>query len=394
MATVIAVFGSPASGKTSLALKLAQEIYMTKQGIGKDGTVMVYSPDMMTPTIAYMFPNTRDRDLFSVGVALDKPNLYPEDVYRETVTVEYMRNMGYLGYKAGEDRYTYALPTEDKLDRFINVLSEIADCVVIDCTCRNDDLNSVIARRKATHIIQVVNPDLKSLAYYNSNPDLTEGTIIVMNIMDKELYLPISETEKFFGGVDAIVPYSYNLKKQSIIGELAAPIKDKKYRLALRPLLDIIYPPTDEELLIREKKNVPEFEPEAEPLVEGEEPVDEAEPLVEGEEPAGEAEPLVEGEDPVDEAEPLVEGEEPVDEVEPLVEGEEPVGEVEPLVEGEEPVGEVEPLVEGEENQSSPVGKYANLIYTDRESTLKERVDNGDEEIAYKRDGGVDEAEE
>ena len=47
MSKMIAVCGSPESGKTSFSLKLAQELYFQKKG-----TVLFLSPDMRVPSMA------------------------------------------------------------------------------------------------------------------------------------------------------------------------------------------------------------------------------------------------------------------------------------------------------------------------------------------------------
>ena len=65
MGKMIAVCGSPNCGKTTAALKLAQEIYGLKKT-----SVMFLSPDLNVPCMAYLFPNGKDADLYSLGVAL------------------------------------------------------------------------------------------------------------------------------------------------------------------------------------------------------------------------------------------------------------------------------------------------------------------------------------
>ncbi len=247
MAEIITVSGSPGSGKTSFSVKLAQEIYLTKRGIGKEGRVIVYSPDTEIPSLAYLFPRNKESDLYSVGEALDKTHLTPEDVLRQLVTVDGMKNLGYLGYKYGEDSYTYATPTAEKTEDFFFLLTEIADCVIVDCTCRSEGCGDFVAKHHATHWIQIVNPDLKSIVYFGSNPILEEGVIKVLNITERELYLPILETQSYFGEFDGIIPYSCELKKQSIKGELFAPVSDSKYRKALSGVLNRIFMPPPEE---------------------------------------------------------------------------------------------------------------------------------------------------
>ena len=58
MGKMIAVCGSPNSGKTTAALKLAQEIYELNRV-----PVMYLSPDLTVPCMAYLFPSSKDSEL-------------------------------------------------------------------------------------------------------------------------------------------------------------------------------------------------------------------------------------------------------------------------------------------------------------------------------------------
>ena len=67
---MIAVCGAPGSGKTTAALKIAEEIYYAKKG-----SVIFLSPDLNVPCLAYIFPNCKEAELYSVGVALDRTDI-------------------------------------------------------------------------------------------------------------------------------------------------------------------------------------------------------------------------------------------------------------------------------------------------------------------------------
>ena len=126
MGKFIAVCGSPESGKTVTALKLAQEIYEeTRQ------RVLFFSPDLSVPLMGYIFPHCKESDLYSIGKALDQTDIYKEDVLKRVVTVKTMTSFGYLGFKAGENKYTYPRPTEDKVLQLL--LSKVsADVLLFD----------------------------------------------------------------------------------------------------------------------------------------------------------------------------------------------------------------------------------------------------------------------
>ncbi len=229
MSKLIAVCGSPESGKTTLGLKLAQEIYYSKKT-----SVLFLSVDLNVPVMGYVFPHSKTSDLHSIGKTLDKTDIYREDVIKQIVTVKTMRDFGYLGFKAGENKYSYPRATEDKVLDLFRCMSEIAEYVVIDCTSDNDNLISSLAIRESDNVILTVTPDLKCMTYYSSNGDAFLGCAdkaeFVMNIMDKDLFLPIEEVKSHFKKIELVLPYSHVLKQQTITGTLSEKLADRKYR--------------------------------------------------------------------------------------------------------------------------------------------------------------------
>ena len=235
MGKLIAVCGSPNSGKTITALKLAQEIYSLCSS-----PVYFLSPDLNVPTMAYLFPNRKNSDLYSVGTALDKTDIYKEDVLKQTVSVKEMQNFGYLGFKLGENRYSYPRPTEDKITQLLTVLKDSADYVIVDCTCDNDDMVSSIAKRDCDVAVLMLSPDIKCIAYYASCVNqflmIEDKKIKVLNVMDNDIYLPIEDAKKHFHDVDYTLPYERMLKQQMITGTASDRIGNGKYRVELDKL--------------------------------------------------------------------------------------------------------------------------------------------------------------
>ena len=230
MSKIIAVNGPPGSGKSTVALKLAQEIYALTHK-----PVLYLSPDLVIPCMGVIFPSTRQQRLHSIGRALDKTDIFQEDIMAETVTTKYMENFGYLGYKVGENYFTYPTPTDDKIADLFQSMRAIAEYSIIDCDRNQDDLISSLGRGNANHLIQVINPDLRSMSFYGQT--LTpEGSIKVMNMLDKDLFLPIKETTSHFKGIDYKIPYSRAVKLQGISGTLPQFVRDAGYRMAMASL--------------------------------------------------------------------------------------------------------------------------------------------------------------
>lgn len=229
MAKIIAVCGSPSSGKTTAGLKIAEEIYYST-----NLPVIFISPDTNTPTLSYLFPRNKDSDLFSLGEALDKTTITCEDILRQIVYTKNMKNFGFLGLKLGENKYSFPRPTEEKIREFFISCGRLAPVVIVDCMSDFNDLISNIAMREANVNIQLISPDLRCMGYYSAYDEMYNSVqdkcVKVINLMDNDVFLPIEEVKAHFKGVDFMLPYSRPLKQQAITGTLTEKINDSKYR--------------------------------------------------------------------------------------------------------------------------------------------------------------------
>lgn len=231
---LVAVSGPPGCGKTTFTLKLAQEVYdATKK------KVIYLSPDMLIPAMGQIFPLREKKDLRSLGAALEKVNLTESDVLGVIATTQAMPNMGYIGYVPGESSYTYPVLQEDKIIQLIQILRNFFDYVFVDCDRQREDLLSSVACGLCDHLVQLVNPDKKSVAFYSFEP-IQERAIQVLNLLDNDVYLPIPEARDFFPDIKFKVLYSRPLKMQWYEGELMDLLKDPVYRRAIKPIAEII----------------------------------------------------------------------------------------------------------------------------------------------------------
>lgn len=121
---------------------------------------------------------------------------------------------------------------ENKLPKIFDIpLSEIDDFPDHPYRVLDDE---DMAKSHADMLVQLITPDLKCMAYYSSNSGMfelgAENRIKVMNISDKDLFLPITEVANHFKGVDFTLPFSKALKQQTITGTLSERLPDAKYR--------------------------------------------------------------------------------------------------------------------------------------------------------------------
>lgn len=236
MSKIIAATGAPGSGKTTAAFKIAQEIYCGTS----DNRVIFLSPDSLVPSVALLFPNYRPDELYSLGAVFDGTDICAEDVLKNSVVTKTMKNFLCLGYKAGENRYSYPEPTSDKADALFKALREIAGYIVVDCTSQENDLVSKKALVCADSVVLVVSPDIKSMAYLSANMNslgsVSENCLKVLNITEKEIFSPVEDVKTTLKDVCCTLPYSRQLKQQMLDGRLQERTTDRKYLTGLSAL--------------------------------------------------------------------------------------------------------------------------------------------------------------
>lgn len=237
MAKLISVFGSPGSGKTSITLKLAMETYIGT----KDESILVLSPDISVPGAALLFPNYDPNEICSLSTIFDNTAISAETLLKNTVTVKAMSNFGFLGFKAGDNRYSFPKPTPDKINALFNAISEIAGYVFVDCTGDFNDEISQKALSSADIQIRVISPDLKGMSWYsaNKNTERTEEKDLfnVVNVSERELYLPTEEVCTKLHSIAALLPYSRGIKQQMLDGRMYERLGDKAYNKRLQSLV-------------------------------------------------------------------------------------------------------------------------------------------------------------
>lgn len=239
MAQIIAICGSPAGGKTTVGMKIAQEVYFKTRV-----PVLYLSPDWNKSSLSYFFPRRKESDLYSLGTVLDHTAVTKDDVLRSTVYSEQMKNFGFLGFKTGENRSSYPVPTEDKVLSLFWAASDLADYIFVDCSSCFDDPVSVIAARESGHILQMIVPDLRSMGYYASFGErykqYDHKTVKALNRTDKDVFLPEQEVKEHFGSVRFSIPYSRELKQQSVNGTLPDKLTDIKFRKEIGKIAEML----------------------------------------------------------------------------------------------------------------------------------------------------------
>ena len=237
MGKLIAFIGPPGSGKTSVAMKSAIETYCAT----KSNQIVFLSPDFNVPSMGLIFPNYGPDDLYTLGNVYDTTDVTFETVAENAVTVKSMKDFLCLGFKTGDTRLSFPLPTEDTINDLFSVLIRNTSFTFVDCSDDNLDPVSETAVRLADLIVRVIPSDLKGIGWFSTNKYLhgSEGRhfLNVVTVTNKELYLPTDEICTKVGEVTTVLPYSRALARQMLDGSLYERLKDTGYNRKLKDLV-------------------------------------------------------------------------------------------------------------------------------------------------------------
>ena len=236
---IIAVWGSPHSGKTTFATKLATAIYSSFES-----TVITLYTDLETPDIPVLFPFDKTEDLGSVGYPLSKTEVEQGDIINNLVTVKDMQNFGFLGYKTGENKYTYPKFGRAKAEDLLTELCRLADYVIVDCTSNlSDNVIAQTAIEKADQILRLSSPDLQSISFflsqlpvYGDSKFRLDDHIVGLNTPNVDVFMPIEEAKTQLGEVSFTVPFSAQVKEQMQQGKLHVKTSDKRFEARMQDI--------------------------------------------------------------------------------------------------------------------------------------------------------------
>ena len=238
MSKIIAVWGATDSGKTTLAINLASQLNKKYNAM-----VAVVCADDTTPALPLIFPNAKSEDMLSIGAVLSTPDITESEILRNIVTVKGRKNLGFLAFKDGENRFSYPKLDKTKIETFFAVLKGIVDVVIIDCTHNIDNPITAVSFKVADDVIRVVNPDIKNVSFFSSQLPLmtdpqykTASHIICLNSTDNAVCEPITQATAYFSDVAFTFPYQAELKSQFMKGTVLEKINDKNYNSVLTAL--------------------------------------------------------------------------------------------------------------------------------------------------------------
>jgi len=211
---ILAVWGSSGSGKTVTAIKLAKEIADRKKN------VLLLLCDDICPALPTIFKSKAPID-GSLGEVLSAPNITQEVILKNCITFDKNPYISMLGYKAGENPFSYAEYKKERAIDFLVLLRHIVDYVVIDCSSiLTESIISTVALEVADEVIRLGSCDLKSISYFMSVLPLISDSKFNSDRHVKVLsqVRPMQSGDEYrnaYSGVSYTLPYVQPVEEQN-----------------------------------------------------------------------------------------------------------------------------------------------------------------------------------
>lgn len=228
---VLAVWGSPGSGKTTVAVKIAKYLADKKRNVA------LLLCDMTAPMLPCICLSSELEYERSLGSILAAAHVSENLVKHNCVTHKRYSYLTMLGMLKGENEYTYPPYAETQARELIECLRGIATYVVIDCgSYIANDILSAVALMEADSVLRLANCDLKSVSYLSSQLPLLRDSKwdadkqykTASNLKPNQAGEHIG---KVLGSVAFQLPHSAELEGQYLAGDLLADLTMKDSRV-------------------------------------------------------------------------------------------------------------------------------------------------------------------
>jgi cellulose biosynthesis protein BcsQ len=227
---VLAVWGSPGSGKTTVSVRLAK--YLAER---KHNTLLLLC-DMTTPMLPCICPPSELECERSLGSILAATHITDTLIRQNCSTLKKMGYLTIISMLKGENMYTYPPYTPELAVEFIGHLRDIAPYVIIDCgSYIAYDILSAVSLLEADTVLRLVNCDLKSVSYLSSQLPLLQEQKwdadkqykVASNVKSNQAGEHVAQV---LGSMTFQIPHSYELENLALAGNLLGELTLKDSR--------------------------------------------------------------------------------------------------------------------------------------------------------------------
>ena len=241
---VLAVWGSPSSGKTIMSVKVARYIASQKKN------VILVLADMSAPPLPFVCPTSDLEAELSLGNILGAAHVTENLIKQNAILHKKNEYLTMLGMLKGENAFSYPPYTETQAKELIAELRKMADYIVIDCTSNiTNDVLSAVSLIESDAVLRIVSCDLKSISYLSSQLPLLLDNKFNANkqykaASDVDVFQADENIEQVVGGVSFKIPHSDEVRQQFLSGNLFAGLtqKDSKdFRKAVSKIANEVF---------------------------------------------------------------------------------------------------------------------------------------------------------
>ena len=224
---VLAVWGSPSSGKTIISVKLARYIASQKKN------VILVLADMSAPPLPYVCPPSDLEAETSLGNILAAAHVDGNLIRQNAILHKKNEYLTMLAMLKGENAFSYAPYTETQARELLDELRKMCDHIIIDCTSNiTGDTLSAVSLIESDAVLRLVSCDLKSISYLNSQLPLLLDNKFNANKQYKAAsnissFQADDEIEQIIGGVNFKIPHSDEVYRQFLAGNLFSGLNEK-----------------------------------------------------------------------------------------------------------------------------------------------------------------------
>lgn len=225
---VVAVWGSPSSGKTTISAKLAHYLASRKKN------VILLLCDMVSPPLPCLC-NPQDLvEEHSLGNILGATHVTQELIKENCTFHKRYKYLTIIGMKKGENVFTYPPYTQVQAEELIRNIKILADYVIIDCgSYIAFDVLSAVSLIEADQVLRLVTCSLKSISYLSSQLpllrdqkwDAEKQIRIVSDVKPNEA---ANYVEQIFGKISYTIPHSVEVETQVLEGRVFQDLTQKE----------------------------------------------------------------------------------------------------------------------------------------------------------------------
>ncbi len=227
---VLAIWGSPGSGKTTVSVRLAKYLADQKKNVA------LLLCDMTAPMLPCICPPGDLECERSLGSILAATHVTDMLIRQNCITHKKISYLTVIGMLKGENVFTYPPYTQELAAELIDHLRDIAPYIIIDCgSAIAHDILSAVSLLEADTVLRLVNCDLKSISYLSSQLPLLKDQKwdsdkqykVASNVKSNQAG---DHIEQVLGNVTFKIPHSDELENLALCGDLFKDLAFKDSR--------------------------------------------------------------------------------------------------------------------------------------------------------------------